>query len=410
MESIAVAVALSGGEMAPGIISSLESHPLLDLCGIARSVPDLVRLLQRFRPHALLASPSLLEDLDPAAGPAQDAAWLSAPVTFFISHAGETWGEGRLAELLRLPLKYGGLIDAAACGREELYAEVKRVLDIHRAGEGLPRPQRGREGEAGRRSGLLILVGCKGGVGSTLLACSLAAAASSAGRRVLLMEGRRALSQLLFLKPRGEGKTVSDLLPLAEDVSWDLIRVSVHRHAAGFYLLPCGDGATPDAAPGALLRNLLFLFDLVVFDHHAGFLRAFPPLLVHDPTVLLVSRPDTLAATCARGAASALLRAGLEHERLKLVVNACGPHHTLSPPELARAAGIDLIAALPDDPRSGLDFAELGSLPRADSPLGRNMLAVAASLGYGGTARAGEAAPGRAWRRRGSALLNGGGR
>lgn len=403
MESISVAVALASGEMAPGIISSLEGHPLLDLCGIARSVPDLMRLLQRFRPAALLASPSLLEDLEPAARPPEDAAWLSVPVTFFISHAGEEWGEDRLSELLCLPLKYGGLVNAGGCSREDLYTEVKRKLDIHRAGEGLPRSRRGTGGATGGKTSLFVIMGCKGGVGTTFLSCALAAAASSEGNRVLLIETKRDLSHLLFLKPRGEGKTVSDLMPLAEEVSWDLIRVSVYRHAAGFHLLPCGEAAAFDAAvPEPLLRNLLFLFDLVVQDYQACSLYAFPPLLIHDPMVLLVSRPDTLAATCARGVASALLRTGLEHDRLKLVVNGCGTHHTLSPPELARAAGIELIAALPDDPRSGLDFAELGDLPRADSPLGRNMLAMAASLGCGGTARAGGAGPKRLWRRRGS--------
>jgi Flp pilus assembly CpaE family ATPase len=192
----------------------------------------------------------------------------------------------------------------------------------------------------------------------------------------------RELSQLLFLKPRGEGKTVRDLLPLAEEVSWDLVRLSVHRHPAGFYLLPCGSGgpAAETASPAVLLRNLLFLFDLVIQDSPACRLAGVPALLHHDPEVMLVTLPDTLTATCARGIAASLRETGLEHTRLRLVVNRCGSHHTLSPEELARAAGIELLAALPEDARSGLDFAELGELPGMDSPLGRAVADMAAAL------------------------------
>jgi MinD-like ATPase involved in chromosome partitioning or flagellar assembly len=388
MESISVAVALPSGEMASDIIAVIGGHPLLDLCGVARSVPDLMRLLERFRPAVLLISPSLLEELGPPGPGTEDAARLSAPVSFLISQAETEWGGERLADLLRLPLKYGGLIGAGGSSEGDLFDEIKRKLEIYRDGEGLPFFPSSKDNRPGGRSGLFTVMGCKGGVGTTLFSCALAAAMSSSGRRVLLMEMKRELSQLAYLKPRGEGKAVLDLFPLAEEISWDLVRVSVYRHTAGFHLLPYGNGDGPmaeAAVPEPLLRNLLFLFDLVIQDFPASSLRGFPPLLHHDPEVLLLSLPDTLAATCARGVAACLRRTGLDYDRLRLVVNRCGSHHTLSPQELAGAAAIELLASLPDDARSGLDFAELGELPRADSPLGRAVLETAAALGCGGS-------------------------
>jgi MinD-like ATPase involved in chromosome partitioning or flagellar assembly len=381
MEAIAVAVAVPSGEMVSGVIASLDSHPLLDLCGVARSIPDLLRLLERFHPAALLISPSLLEEIGGCGLEAEDTARLSMPVSFLISHEDMEWGTERLAGLLRLPLKYGGLIGSGGAGCGDLFQEIKSKVHIHRGGEDSPAAPRGTHGP-GKRSGLLTLMGCKGGVGTTFLSCTLAAAMSSSGQRVLLMEMRRELSQLLFLKPRSEGKTVCDLLPLAEEISWDLIRVSVYRHAAGFFLLPYGSGgpAVEAASPDILLRNLLFLFDLVIQDFPATSLLGIPTLLHHDPEVVMVALPDTLTATCARGVAAGLRETGLDHDRLRLVVNRCGSHHTLNPDELARAAGINLLAALPDDARSGLDFAELGELPGADSPLGRSVADMAAAL------------------------------
>ncbi len=389
MEAIAVAVAVPSGEMVSGLIASLESHPLLDLCGIARSIPDLLRLLERFRPAALLISPALLEETGACELGAEDAASLSMPVSFLISHEDTEWGTERLVGLLRLPLKYGGLVGTAGASCGDLFNEIKSKVQIHRGGEHPPAVAWKRKEGPGSRSSLFTLMGCKGGVGATFLACALAAAMSSSGQRVLLMEMRRELSQLLYLKPRGEGKTVCDLLPLAEEISWDLIRVSVYRHAAGFFLLPYGGGgpAAEAASCDVLLRNLLFLFDLVIQDFPACSLREITPLLHHDPEIVMVTLPDTLTATCARSAAASLRETGLDHERLRLVVNRCGSYHTLNPDELARAAGIKLLAALPDDARSGLDFAELGELPGADSPLGRTVADMAATLG--GDCRAG---------------------
>ncbi|MDD3719000.1 MAG: hypothetical protein PHP28_10115 [Actinomycetota bacterium] len=386
MEPVSVAVALTNGEIASGIIAAIDAHPLLDLCGIARSVADLMRLLERFRPDALLVSPSLLEELAPSVLGADGSARLSKPVSFLLSQPDAQWGEERVSDLLRLPLRYGGLLDARGNRPDDLFGEIRRKLDVYRAGEGLSFPPVSKDGTAVSGRGLFAVIGCKGGAGATLLSCALAAAVSSSGRRVLLMESRRDLSQLQHLKPRGEGKTLLDLFPLAEELSWDLIRVSVYRHAAGFHLLPycSGDGPVTDAdVPDALLRNLLFLFDLVIQDIPSCHLHAFSPLLHHSPEVLLVSLPDTMAATCACGVAARLRRTGMDYDRVRLVVNRCGPHHTLSPPELAGLASTGLLAALPDDARSGLDFAELGELPHPDSPLGRAVGGMAGALGYG---------------------------
>ncbi len=386
MEALAVAVALCGGELVPGIISSIDGHPLLEVCGIARSVPDLMRLLERFAPAALFVSTSFVEELgQPDLGP-EDAARLSAPVTFLITHGGAGWGEEKLAEMFRLPLKYGGLISADGHGEGDVHGEVRRKLDLFCSREGVAGPAQAGKAGPGGGSGLLAVMGCKGGVGATLFACSLAAAMSSCGRRVLLMETAREQSHLLYLKPGGEGKAVLDLLPMAEELSWDLVRMSVYRHAMGFHLLPFAgaEGPAADAlVPDSFLRNLLFLFDHVIQDLQACSPRGVPALLHHDPQVLLVSLPDIMAATCARGVAARLRRAGLEYDRLKLVVNRCGSHHVLSPRELAQAAAAELFATLPVDQRSGLDFAELGELPRPDSPLGRAVTDAAAALGCG---------------------------
>lgn len=386
MEAIPVAIALQSGEMASRLIDLVDSHPLLDFCGAARSLPDLLRLLHKYRPTVLLISPSILEDLEPAPGPEESRA-LNEPLSFLLSGPDMNWGERELDKALRQPLRYCGLINRDGHDGEDLFHQIKHKVDLYSTGNCPAVPPRNEATERRHANGLIAVSGARGGVGTTTISCALAAALSSSGRRVLLMDMDEELSQLLHLKPRGEGKTVLDLLPMAEEISWDLVRVSVHRHAAGFYLLPHGiqpgdRAGREELIPEQFLRNLLFLFDAVVLDFPRPLRRSFLSLLHYSPMLLLVSLPDTLSANCARVTASSLRRSGLDLRRLQLVVNRCGSYHALRPEELARAAGLDLLACLPEDDRSGMDFAELGEVPRGDSPLGRAAAEMAVSLGF----------------------------
>ncbi len=386
MKTISVAIALQSGEMASRLIGLVEGHPLLDFCGAARSLPDLSRLLDKFHPQVLLISPSILEELEsiPESG---EARVLSAPLSFLLTNPEMTWGEKELSRILRQPLRYCGIIDRDASGEEELFNQIKYKVDLYSPTASPRFSSLNGEPVHHQLNSLIAVMGSKGGVGGTLISCILASSLAAAGRRVLLMDMDSGLSQLLHIKPRGEGKTVLDLLPMAEEISWDLVRLSIHRHAAGFHLLPYGLKPEERTLPEGIvsqtfLRNLLFLFDVVVLDYPRPSTRDYLTLLNHSPISLLVSLPDTLSANCARRTVASLRRSGLDLRHLRLIVNRCGPHHALRPEELARAIGVELLAQLPEDERSGMDFAELGEVPRGDSHLGRAVAEMAASLGF----------------------------
>jgi MinD-like ATPase involved in chromosome partitioning or flagellar assembly len=383
MNQISVAIALQGGEIASAAIDLIDGHPLLDFCGAARSMPDLVRLLERFRPQVLLISPSILEDLmvNPPQGEALKI--LSDPLSFLFYGLDLKWRAEDLARAWRQPLRYCGIINITDVDSEELFRLIKEKVSLYSCGS---RESRAVDG-ANRASRFLVMTGCKGGVGNTLLSCALSAALVSSQRRVLLMDMDADLSQLLHIKNGAEGKSLTDLLPMAEDISWDLIRVSINKHPSGFYLLPYGlrpyEGVDiEEALRVPFLRNMLFLFDVVIMDYPRSLGRDFRTLLHHEPTVILVSLPDTLSANCAKRKVAFIRRSGIEQAQLRLILNRCGSHHALGPDEIARATGLDLLACVPEDDRSGLDFAELGQIPRPDSNLGRAANLAAASLGF----------------------------
>ncbi len=387
---ITTAVALSAGEDFPDIISSMEAHPSMDICGVARSVPDLLRLLSRFKPPLLIASPYLLEEMVHEGIPEGSSPLLSSPVTLMLLSEGEGADGVELVRIMHLPLRVGGALERETREIDGVYQYIKAKVDVYNnAVFSSPRQRTSRVSQ----TDFLIFTGCKGGVGNTFISCSFAAAAAM-DKRVLLMEMGGFRSQLSNIKPSLDGKTFAELAPLAEDISWDLLRISLYKHPSGFYLLPSGRGYDKDASNMTrsimpLLRNLLFLFDLVVVDLQSpwgGELSLTVPLL---PQVMLVTLPDVLSAACARDAAEFMRRIGMEASRMRLLVNRNGGNHTLGIEELGRATGLQIAAVFPDDMRSGLDFRELGELPRPESEVGRAAVSLACTLGLAPPASSG---------------------
>ena len=381
MNSVSVAIAVPSGEIASGLIGIVERHPLLDLCGVARSPGDLARLLERFHPAVLLISPQMLEELEGCEFSIAAGHLPHLTLSFLLVSGGVRWEEADLVRAFRHPFLFCGALNADTQDPDELFGALKEKVALFQDAVTSSRPA--MEGRIPSGAGFVTLVGCKGGVGCTLISCAISSALSRAGTRTLLLDLDRERSQLLHLKPVGEGKTLLDLLPLAEEISWDLVRMSVYRHPDGFHLLPFGmnqGGSREVEIPEALLRNLGFIFDLVILDLPGNFLQDFRSPLLTSKEVLLVCPADTLSVRCARGTASLLRRMGIDQPKLRLVINRSGPHSSLRPHELSHAVGIEETFVLPEDARSGLDFAELAYLPRRDSPLGRAVHALAEAL------------------------------
>ncbi|GEM_PF-1192631 len=381
VDSISVAIAVSSGEIASGLIAVVERHPLLDLCGVARSPADLARLLGRFRPAVLLISPQMLEELEGCELHGAGGHLPHLTLSFLLVNGGLRWERPDLLRAFRHPFLFCGALNADAQDPDGLYGALKEKVALFR--DAVASSRTDLQGSIASDMVCIALVGCKGGAGCTLLSCTLSSALSRAGMRTLLLDLDRERSQLLHLKPAGEGKTLLDLLPLAEEISWDLVRMSVYRHADGFHLLPFGK--RPGAGggvelPETLLRNLGFIFDLVVMDLPGSLLHDFRAPLLASREVLLVCPADTLSVRCARDAASLLRRMGVDQRRLRLIVNRFGPHSSLHPHEISHAVGIEETRVLPEDARSGLDFAELAYLPHRESPLGKAVHALAEAV------------------------------
>ncbi|NPV58519.1 MAG: hypothetical protein HPY75_02505 [Actinobacteria bacterium] len=380
---LTAAVAISAGEVFPELLAALDGHPSLEICGVARSTPDLFRLLFRFGPTLLIASTCFLDEIDLEGVPADRSRLLSIPLTIVFPGDGLEPHHEMVTRITRLPIRMGGIIDRDSGDVDHVLQYIKSKVDIYSNGHAESSLSQSRKGS---NDGLIVFSGCKGGVGNTLISCSFAAISALGEKRVILVEMGGARSQLIHLKSTLDGKTFTELAPMAEELSWDLLRVSLYRHPSGFHLLPSSRRSVPAQSPnprvyGSLLRNLLFLFDLVILDLQNPWGGEFSLLLPFSPLVNIVTLPDMLSTACARDAAESMRRGGMDASRMRLLVNRYGGNHVLGLEEMARATGMDVTAAFPDDARSGLDFCEMGEVPRPTSPLGKATASLAVDLG-----------------------------
>ncbi|MEJ5186613.1 MAG: ArsA-related P-loop ATPase [Candidatus Geothermincolales bacterium] len=380
MENSIIAVGVAGGSSARTLAEKVDSHPLMGLTGLASELNDLLRMVERTQPDALLLPLSLAREL--SALPLEDLNPLLCPICFIVCESAEADSEARV--LLSLPLRIGGSIDPA-WDADEMYRFISSRLRLFAA------ERRGRTVRAGSRgrTSIHLFVGGKGGCGTTLMAMSVSFLLARAEKRVLLMEPDPRNSQLgVFLGDKG-GKSVPELLPLADDLSWDMLNRGLCRHTGGFFILPfqaatggMAEGKAGEASSARwphLLRNLSFIFDHVILDAPPGAFAAFPilPLL---SSVFLVCTQDIMSVQGTRNTVQGLRKYGVSSEKLWLLLNRYSRRCLVEPHHIVQATGLEIAALIPDRPNEGRDFAELGKLPLEKSPIYKSLFPVVSRL------------------------------
>lgn len=233
---------------------------------------------------------------------------------------------------------------------------------------------------------VLGVLGSKGGTGASLVATNLAIALTFEGK-VLLVDLHFHLAYddlLLDLKP---SKSWADLLPVADELTERHLELSLTEHASGLKLL-----AAPETRPAMdaellkrgilleLLRGLKDRFDWTVVDLPLGIVPPTDQILEITDALLLIITGDLPALRNARRTLKNLpaeLRANTF-----LVVNQLGRGHPVDPQKVAEALELDLIAALPPDPRAVGYQVSFGTPLALDSrsPLGRKIMQMTADL------------------------------
>lgn len=237
----------------------------------------------------------------------------------------------------------------------------------------------------------LGLLGAKGGVGTTVLATSLAWALAQRGQRVVMLDLDQTAGQAaLHLCERNAGPTLRDALQVIDRLDATLLDTLLTPCTTNLRLLPAPRAwVPPEAEPsrdGAALQRLVEvaceLADCVLLDLPAAAMadEACAPLLRHIDEVVLVSEPTLPATYNARRAWQWLQdeRHDVHHQpmaRCSLVLNKVQRQHTITPAQVWRTLGLDGEEAVRRElPRSDAAVAQatyqgqaLGALDTRDS-------------------------------------------
>ena len=211
------------------------------------------------------------------------------------------------------------------------------------------------------RAMVVALLGAKGGVGTTTIACHLGRELKRlGGGRVLLMDLDGAANAIAFLMNVKGSYTIldasSDILRLDQDMWAKLVAsgpdgVDIIQSAG----LACKEEQRPKAERVRfVIRFVRSLYRFVVID--MGRLSPFSARVAEEVDRLhLVSTCDVLGLNEAKGTAEALCQGGFDRDKLRLVLNQTPNPPAFSIGELEKILGVRVEVTLPEARK---DFAD----------------------------------------------------
>ena len=220
------------------------------------------------------------------------------------------------------------------------------------------------------RASVVGLLGAKGGVGTTTIACHLGRELNrQTGGRVLLMDLDGAANAIAFLMNAQGSYTILDASGDILRMDRDLWAKLVASSADGVDIIQsAGPACQEEQRPKAervrfIIRFVRSLYRFIVID--MGRLSPLSAKVAEDAgRLLLVSTCDVLGLHEAKGAAHALCQAGFNPDQLALIVNQAPERLALSNRELEKVLGVRVEAMLPeahkDFAHASLDGKRLG--------------------------------------------------
>lgn len=201
-----------------------------------------------------------------------------------------------------------------------------------------------------------VITSGKGGVGKSTVTAALGTALVSRGKRVLLIDADAGLGSLDHMLGVSE-RRVYDIADVVSGAAEPDKAVYASAFEPNLFLMPA-PGTEEDVVSPDIMRQFVGVlsryFDHILVDSPAGVGQGFLSAVASAGRALVVATPDPV---CLRDAAQTRLRlqeAGIKQQRL--VVNRFSPSvfrgqgYYSDMDAVIDAAGIRLIAVIPDDP------------------------------------------------------------
>ena len=226
---------------------------------------------------------------------------------------------------------------------------------------------------------LIALVGAKGGVGTSFVACQLGASLARLGGHTALVDGHMRQGDVALYLDLSPPYTFSSLAIRSEPVDSTYLRTVLTPHSSGVQVLAApkrpeeADGVTVSCVEGVvdLLRTE---FDWVIWDTPQDFDDRSLFILNQADPILLITTPDVPAMNHTRMQLELLERLGHSDGRIRVVINRTDRKASVSARDAKEFLERPVDASLPNDYRRASACVNEGRTlddmaPR--SPLGR---------------------------------------
>jgi pilus assembly protein CpaE len=230
----------------------------------------------------------------------------------------------------------------------------------------------------------VAVVGAKGGVGSTMVACELAVALQETGLNTIVCDMSRRLGDVAIyfdLRPRFD---LADLVRHQGEFDAVFIDAVVSRHSSQVSALaaPSKIEDVTLLTSGKLDRILKFLqteYDCIVLDVPWDFDDFCLRSLDMSNEILLVTTPEVSSLTHAKKQREMIEGFGALPERIHTLANRCSKDMGIDKKQLVEFLERDLVTMIPDLPEAASKCADEGLILR-DVPEAQPMREAVAKL------------------------------
>ncbi len=266
----------------------------------------------------------------------------------------------------------------STCNRELLVRAVRYALVRHK------HPAKSVTEGSSDQTNIIGVIGAKGGVGTTTVACNLAAELRrQTAKRVLLADLDVQAGLVSFLMSLDAKYSILDAVSIVHDLdhgSWEQL---VTIAADDLHVLPSpgllGRKELQAAQIGQVLTQVRPMYDWIVLD--LGRLNGISGDMFDVVNqVFVVTTIGIPALYEAKRVIDTLVKAGVEGDRLRLIVNQIEETQGLSGRQLHQIFGTQVYARLSRDSEELHNACVLRKLPREDSAFRQQIAALARNV------------------------------
>jgi pilus assembly protein CpaE len=216
---------------------------------------------------------------------------------------------------------------------------------------------------------ILAVVGAKGGVGATLIACELGVALQESGTRVLVCDLNLRLGDVPLYFDLRPLYSVADIAKKEGTLDMTFVNAVLAEHSSNVSVLAAPAhlediGSLNSSQLERILRFVQREFDCIILDLPWGFDDLSSRALEISSHILLVTTPDVPSLTHARTRLGLMERFGTSRDRVHVVLNRHSNMATFDKQYVVDFLGCDVDAVIPDHPAATQQCMNEGLLLR----------------------------------------------